>query len=264
MLAYTVTTGGGDERGRHFVLLRDSFGNQIRTLNPKQPLKDFSFTVETRSTEEDDSPRMFFLAPGFSTTQKLNTVFAIKVSSDDEPTCPGPSSSLVQIKTQIDALAKELSAEDKLTDPRAWRKRGAKFGLPGLDLPVRMSGSGFSVEQMVEVFRHAGRHNLNLRDVIGGAHGRPAVKMTSAIANNAVQSLVAGNAYFAVAITEEEAGTHTKNMQSHAVPDDDGFRLTGSKLCNARLERSQTPNRLFACCSSPERRGTRRPPRGER
>ncbi|MEM6364631.1 MAG: acyl-CoA dehydrogenase, partial [Planctomycetota bacterium] len=91
---------------------------------------------------------------------------------------------------------------------------------------------------MVEVFRHAGRHNLNLRDVVGGAHGRPAVKMTSAIAQDAVRSLVAGDAYFAVAITEEDAGTHTKNMQSFATPDGDGFRLTGSKLWNARLQQA--------------------------
>jgi alkylation response protein AidB-like acyl-CoA dehydrogenase len=237
VLAYTVTTAGGVELGRHFVLLRDSFGDQIRVLNPSKPLKDYSFTVETQSTD-DTLPKVFFAAAGFSSTQELNTIFSIKVSSHHESVCNDSASTLVQIKSEIDALAKQLSEEGKLTDPREWRKRGAEFGLPGLDVPVVLGGGGFSVEQMVEVFRHAGRHNLNLRDVVGGAHGRPAVKMTSTIAQDAVRSLVAGDAYFAVAITEEDAGTHTKNMQSFATPDGDGFRLTGSKLWNARLQQA--------------------------
>lgn len=237
VLAYTVTTADGVELGRHFVLLRDSFGDQIRVLNPNKPLKDYSFTVETQFTD-DASPRVFFAASGFTSTQELNTIFLINVNPDDKTVCTDSSPTIVQIQTEIDALAKQLSEEGKLTDPREWRKRGADFGLPGLDLPIAAGGGGFSVEQMVEVFRHAGRHNLNLRDVVGGAHGRPAVKMNSIVAQDAVRSLVTGDAYFAVAITEEDAGTHTKNMQSRAESDGDGFRLTGSKLWNARLQQA--------------------------
>ena len=146
--------------------------------------------------------------------------------------------SVDQIKTEIDLLAKELQAEDKLTSPKEWRRRGSRFGLPGLDLPTSVGGSDWTAEQMLEVFRHAGRYNLNLRDVVGGAHGRPAIKLESDFAKAAVQDLIDGRAYFAVAITEEGAGTHTKNIQSRAIRDGNGFRLTGSKLWNARLRQA--------------------------
>jgi len=57
------------------------------------------------------------------------------------------------------------------------------------------------------VFRHAGRHNLNLRDVVGGAHGRPLAKCNTALARETLAKIVSGEAYIAVAITEPEAGT---------------------------------------------------------
>ncbi|WP_291166814.1 acyl-CoA dehydrogenase [Gimesia sp.] len=142
------------------------------------------------------------------------------------------------MKTAIDDLAEQLKSEGKLTSPREWRRRSAAFGLPGLDLPKSVGGSDWNAKQMLEVFRHAGRYNLNLRDVVGGAHGRPVVMMDSPIAKAALQKLVAGEAYFAVAITEEDAGTDTKSMQSQAVRDGGGFRLTGSKLWNARLRQA--------------------------
>ncbi len=97
---------------------------------------------------------------------------------------------------------------------------------------------GWASEHMLEIFRHSGRYNLNLRDVVGGAHGRPVIKMDSPVASAAIKQLVNGKAYFAVAITEENAGTDTKSMESRAEKDGDGFRLTGSKLWNARLRQA--------------------------
>lgn len=70
------------------------------------------------------------------------------------------------------------------------------------------------------------------------SYGRPAIKLESDFAKAAIHDLIGGLAYFAVAITEEGAGTHTKNIQSRAIRDGDGFRLTGSKLWNARLRQA--------------------------
>ncbi|QGJ68614.1 Butyryl-CoA dehydrogenase [Planctomycetales bacterium 10988] len=245
ILAYTVTTADGKTLGRHFVLLKDHVDTQIRVLNPGKPMKDYQFKVEKRdspSVNYKNYKRVFLESPGRmsanSSVLELNTVFKARLVLSEQ----GPTSAYLltvnQVKTEIDELAEQLRSEGKLTSPREWRSRGAVFGLPGLDLPVAVGGSGWNAQQMLEIFRHAGRYNLNLRDVVGGAHGRPAVKMDSSVANAALKQLVDGNAYFAVAITEENAGTDTKSMQSRAVKDGEGFRLSGSKLWNARLRQA--------------------------
>jgi alkylation response protein AidB-like acyl-CoA dehydrogenase len=242
ILAYTVTTTDGNVLGRHFVLLKERGETQVRVLNPGKPMKDYQFKVEKRDSSPDHYQHVFLESPGRlsenSPILELNTVFKVRLVSSEAEPAPATPLTVDQVKTAIDELAEQLTAEEKLTSPREWRRRGAAFGLPGLDLPKSVGGSGWNARQMLEIFRHAGRYNLNLRDVVGGAHGRPAAKMDSPIAVDALKKLVEGDAYFAVAITEEDAGTDTKSMQSRAVRDGDGFRLTGSKLWNARLRQA--------------------------
>ena len=242
ILAYTVTKSDGIVLGRHFVLLKESGKSQIRVLKPEKPMKDFQFIVEKRKTSSAPYKRIYLKSPGrladTQPVQELNTVFKIRLIPSKTEPLPVSPLTIDQMKTAIDDLAEQLKSEGKLTSPREWRRRSAAFGLPGLDLPKSVGGSDWNAQQMLEVFRHAGRYNLNLRDVVGGAHGRPVVMMDSPIAKAALQKLVAGEAYFAVAITEEDAGTDTKSMQSQAVRDGGGFRLTGSKLWNARLRQA--------------------------
>ncbi len=242
ILAYTVTRSDGIVLGRHFVLLKESGETQIRVLNPSKPMKDYQFIVEKRETSSTPYKRIYLKSPGLlsdtQNVQELNTVFKIRLVPSKTETLPPPPLTIDQMKTAIDDLAEQLKSEGKLTSPREWRRRGAAFGLPGLDLPKSVGGSDWNAQQMLEVFKHAGRYNLNLRDVVGGAHGRPVVMMDSPVAKVALQKLVVGDAYFAVAITEEDAGTDKKSMQSRAVRDGGGFRLTGSKLWNARLRQA--------------------------
>ncbi|QDT62335.1 Glutaryl-CoA dehydrogenase [Stieleria bergensis] len=242
ILSYTVTTASGVWLGRHFVLLKSLEGEQVRVVDPTRPFKDYQYAIQFRGDEA--APKAAVILDNLSRNDEnepifeLNTVFTIKILGTHKNKNNPSMASVDQIKAEIDLLAKELQVEDKLTSPTEWRRRGARFGLPGLDLPTSEGGSNWSAEQMLEVFRHAGRHNLNLRDVVGGAHGRPAIKLESDFAKAAVQDLIDGRAYFAVAITEEGAGTHTKNIQSRAIRDGNGFRLTGSKLWNARLRQA--------------------------
>ena len=242
ILSYTVTYSDGIVRGRHFVLLKEGSDTQIRVLNPGKPMKDYQFLVEKRETPSAGYKRIFLKSPGRladkQPVQELNTVFRVRlVPSKTEPIPVSPLT-IDQMRTAIDDLAEQLKPEGKLTSPREWRQRSAAFGLPGLDLPKSVGGGDWNAQQILEVFRHAGRHNLNLRDVVGGAHGRPVVMMDSPVAKAALQKLVSGEAYFAVAITEENAGTDKKSMQSRAKRDGGGFRLTGSKLWNARLRQA--------------------------
>jgi alkylation response protein AidB-like acyl-CoA dehydrogenase len=242
ILAYTVTTADGTVLGRHFVLLQTSDGNQISFVNPGRPIKDYTFIVEYRGDSTGPKRQLFFHSPaGFdrsNQTYELNTIFTIRLIKEHPGIAPKADASINEMKEKIDQLAKLLREQGDLTNPIAWRRHGAAFGLPGLDLPTELGGSGWSTVDMLEIFRHAGKYNLNLRDVVGAAHGRPLAKVNSDYARKVVQGIVEGNTYVAVAITEPDVGTEMKAMTSTATKFGDGFKLTGSKLWNARLRQA--------------------------
>ena len=242
ILAYTVTTAGGKVLGRHFVLLQTSDGNQISFLNPGRPIKDYRFIVEYRGDSTGPKRQLFFHSPaGFdrsNQTYELNTIFTIRLINKQPGVAKKEDVSVKRIKEQIDQLATLLREQGDFTNPTAWRQHGAAFGLPGLDLPTELGGSGWSTVDMLEIFRHAGKYNLNLRDVVGAAHGRPLAKVNSDYARKVVQGIVEGNTYVAVAITEPDVGTEMKAMTSTATKFGNGFKLTGSKLWNARLRQA--------------------------
>ncbi len=242
ILAYTVTTANGSVRGRHFVLLQGSDSNRISFVNPGKPMKDYTFIVEYRGDSSGPKRQVFFHSPaGLDTTNQtyeLNTVFTIRLIRKEPGDADKQNLSVDEVKAQIDHLAKLLRDQGELTNPTAWRQQGAAFGLPGLDLPTDVGGSGWSTVDMLEVFRHAGKYNLNLRDVVGAAHGRPLAKSNSAYAKRVLNDILAGKAYVAVAITEPEAGSDMKPMESRAIKVGDGYALSGRKLWNARLRQA--------------------------
>lgn len=256
ILAYTVTMADGTVRGRHFVLLKQSGSGKISFLNPGKPEKDYEYIVEYRGNVFNSKRQVFFHSPtGFddkNQTFELNTVFTIRLIPDHEQPLLDDIATIQSVKTKIDELATSLGGSGEFTSPNAWRREGAAFGLPGLDLPKQLGGGGWSASDTIEIFRHAGRHNLNLRDVVGGAHGRPLTQCNTSIARETLAKIITGEAYIAVAITEPEAGTDMKQMQTKAVRDGDGFRLTGRKLWNARL-REATHVVLYTLATKGER-----------
>jgi alkylation response protein AidB-like acyl-CoA dehydrogenase len=241
ILAYTVTTAGGKVLGRHFVLLQTSDGNQISFVNPGRPIKDYTFIVEYRGDSTGPKRQMFFHSPaGFDKTNQtyeLNTIFTIRLINEQPGVAEKEDVSVQVIKEKIDQLATRLREQGDLTNPTAWRQHGAAHGLPGLDLPIEVGGSGWSAVNMLEVFRHSGKHNLNLRDVVGAAHGPLAIS-NSAYAKRVLNDIVTGKAYVAVAITEPEAGSDMRAMESRAIKVGDGYTLSGQKLWNARLRQA--------------------------
>lgn len=242
ILAYTVTTATGAVRGRHFVLLQNFDGNQISFVNPSKPTKDYTFIVEHRGDPAEPKRQLFFHSPAgldrSNQLYELNTIFTIRLIADWPNFAEEKKTSISDLKEKIDRLATLLRKQSDFTNPLAWRKQGATFGLPGLDLSTEVGGSGWTAVDMLEIFRHAGKHNLNLRDVIGAAHARPLAKSDSPFARKVLHDIVAGNAYVAVAITEPDAGSDMKGMESRAEKVKDGFVLNGKKLWNARLRQS--------------------------
>ena len=155
----------------------------------------------------------------------------------------------------IDDLAAKLGSSPDAISPLAWRKQSAAFGLPGIDLPVSFGGQGRVASDVVKIFEHMGKRSLNLRDMIGGGHVRPLVASASPESRAIVEQVVQGKAYVAIAITEKEAGSNMRAMQSRSTKVPGGYQLTGEKMFNARFE-TASHIILFVKSAQPRPEGT--------
>ncbi|MCA9129335.1 MAG: acyl-CoA dehydrogenase [Planctomycetales bacterium] len=234
ILSYTVSEPSGHVLGRHFVILKKLDGDKLLVVDPQSPGKDRRYMLEAGGAERCGR---YFLRypPEFQRpyTNELNTVFTVRVEYADST-----SRDFGQIKTLIDATAKKLKLQNKLRSPRDWRRETASFGLPALDLPIDVGGFEWSAEQMLEVFRYAGRYDLNLRDVVGGAHSRILLHADAPEAIDLLRGVVKGERYFAITITEPDYGSDFTSMQSTSQKVDGGYILNGQKRFNARLDQA--------------------------
>lgn len=243
VLSYTVTEESGHVIGRHFVLLKAFQADVVTVVDPSSPLKDRRYVLEFRGDRDKPKERIFLLNPAGVAPRKLvyelNTVFHISIAGHPEtPAIEGDTVSAKSIKAEIDDTARELRGTADFLSPRAWRERTAASKLPGLDLPVDLGGAGWPASRMVEIFRHAGTHNLNFRDVVGGAHSRALLKSNNKEVLDVVRQVAAGRGYVAIAITEPTAGSDIPSISSVAKKVPGGFLLTGTKRFNARLDQA--------------------------
>lgn len=241
VISYTVTDAKGPV-GRHFVLLKAYDGLGIDVVDPHSPLKDHRYVLEYQKSEKGEKDRLFLNNPPEhprreNLTFEVNTVFTVSLAGDTGKV-PAKLASVDAINTKIDHAAKELRNTKEWLNPRAWRKKTATFGLPALDLPEEHGGSGWPATKMIEVFKHAGAHNLNFRDIVGGAHVRPLLASKNPQVAEIVRKVAKGEGYVAIAITESEAGSDVPAIKSSARKVEGGYRLTGKKLYNARLEQA--------------------------
>ncbi len=241
ILSYTVHRDNGEASGRHFVVLRSCDGPQIQVIDPTASTGDRRYRLAYNA----GGPRSVFLrypsdVEPRPVTLELNTVFEISVKPvvATGRYTPTESSPVARMEREIDTLAQKLSARGELRSPRRWRTEGAKFGLPALDLPAEFGGAGWPSTKMLEVFLHAGRFDLNLRDVVGAAHGRVLLRSKAPEVRDIVQQVADGQAYVAIAITEPGSGSDFTAMQSRCVKVDGGYRLNGEKRFNARLDQA--------------------------
>lgn len=241
VLSFTVTEESGHVLGRHFVLLKSVKANEITVVDPTSPLKDRRYVLEFRGDDKSPAERVFLLRPvglpPVPLTFELNTVFTISLSNSG-PVAGTKEVTLASVKAEIDETVRELRGTEAFLSPREWRKRTAAAGLPGLDLPVEQGGQNWTPSQIIEVFRHAGTYNLNFRDVVGGAHVRPLLKSKSPEVLDVVRDVAAGKKYVAIAITEPQAGSDIPSIASKAEKVEGGYRISGQKRFNARLDQA--------------------------
>lgn len=242
ILSFTVIEENGDVPGRHFVLLKNQSDNEVVVLDPRKPGNDFRYRIEYRRGEEGAYQQAFLVNPpgtpprARNLTYELNTIFdfVLRAESGDSPR----ARSVEYVKTRINKTYSDVRGTDEYLSPRAWRAKTAEFGLPGLDLPVKFGGSDWPVSKMIDIFKHAGRYNLNLRDVVGGAHVRPLLKSTSPEVLDIVRRVASGKGYIAIAITEPSAGSDVSAIKSTSRKVEGGYLLSGQKRFNARLDQA--------------------------
>ncbi len=254
IVTFTVTTDTGLLRGRHFVLLKRLEGNELTVLDPARPLKNISYTVTPRDTE-GWGRRHFLLPPAkvkTTDTLEIDSIFTLRIAKHDA-SAKMPDD-LTELKKRIDEAAESLQASGDLRSPRKWRATTAAFGLPGLDLPTEYGGGGWPASKALDAFIFAGRHDLNCRDVVGGAHVRPLLKSTHPKVLDIVRQVASGEAYMAITMTEPRAGSDYHKIKSTASKVDGGYLLSGEKRYVARLEQA-THVIIFTQPASGEPRG---------
>lgn len=254
IVTFSVTTDAGLLRGRHFVLLKRNDDSDITVLDPTRPLKNITFTVTPRDME--GWGRRYFLTPPpkvkTTDTLELDSVFTLRIAKHDA--LARAPEDLTQLRKRIDEAAEALRDSGELRSPRKWRKTTAAFGLPGLDLPAEYGGSSWSASKALEAFICAGRHDLNCRDVVGGAHARPLLKSTQPKVLDIVRQVARGDAYMAITMTEPHAGSDYHKIKSTARKVDGGYLLSGEKRYVARLKQA-THVIIFTQPASGEPRG---------
>lgn len=242
ILSFTVIEENGDVPGRHFVLLKNQSGNEIVVVDPRKPGSDYRYLIDYRPGEKGPHQQAFLVnAPGApprarNLKYELNTIFAFTLPNEGDGVQRARSVEVV--KAKINKTYSDLQATESFLSPRAWRDKTAAFGLPGLDLPVKYGGSDWPASKMIEIFKHAGRYNLNLRDVVGGAHVRPLLKSTNPEVLDIVRQVANGKGYMAIAITEPSTGSDVTAIKSISRKVDGGYLLTGQKRFNARLDQA--------------------------
>jgi alkylation response protein AidB-like acyl-CoA dehydrogenase len=245
VLSYTVTDGTGKVIGRHFVLLKGTTKDQIDVVDPTKPNGDHHYMLDFKQGEKGARARLLLGNPpeiprAGGRIFEVNTIFTVSILDEGElgSRLAGSTASAEYIIGKLDETARELKGTAKYLDPRAWRKKSAEYGLPGLDLPTEYGGSNWPAVKMIEVFRRAGWHNLNFRDVVGGAHVRPLLKSTNPEVSKIIRQVANGDGYIAIAITEPEAGTDIPAIKSTARKVEGGYLLNGQKKFNARLDQA--------------------------
>lgn len=243
VLSYTVSENS-KVLGRHFVLLKEHQNNEIVLVDPTHPGKDHRYIIEHKSGENGAPSRIFLLQPAGtpprSRIYELNTIFKVSILADSEfgEGRSANATSVEVVKRLFDETSNSLRGTSAFLSPRVWRQKTARFGLPGLDLPVEHGGSGWSASKILEIFRHAGEHNLNFRDVVGGAHVRPLLKSAHPKVLEIVRQVASGKGYIAIAITEPTAGSDIPSIKSSSRKVEGGYLLTGTKRFNARLDQA--------------------------
>ena len=131
-----------------------------------------------------------------------------------------------------------------------------RFGLLGLTVPRGYGGEGLGTFEACLVLEELARGCMASAMVaqmfLNGPPRALAVLGTEAQRERLLPGVAAGERYFAIAMTEPEAGSAGTDLVTTLRPDGDGFRLTGTKCSITGGARADT---FVVFCRAPDTRG---------
>ena len=135
------------------------------------------------------------------------------------------------------ALAQEQSPE--FPTLVSLRKHFRDSAIISCDLPAEIGGADEDLLSTLCIFHDVGTHDLNLRDLPGGGHGRMllyASDYESGKYDLPLTSLGRGDAFFALAITEKGAGSAVTHLETTYERVGNQYVLHGAKECLGRFQ----------------------------
>jgi alkylation response protein AidB-like acyl-CoA dehydrogenase len=135
----------------------------------------------------------------------------------------------------MEAAVRSVLAGGAPQRPVALRSHPHLQGFPGLDLPTRTGGGGWSASDVAALFCRMGRIDAELRDLTGAGHARLLSLVQTRVFDAFLGAIARGESYCAVAITEPEVGSDLHAIGTTATPAADGYVLDGIKQHISRV-----------------------------
>lgn len=122
-------------------------------------------------------------------------------------------------------------ADRTKTFPRSFYAAAAKAGLIGISAPTEIGGADLGVYEEAICLEECCRINPNISNalIVQGVAGGILGDYGTDEQKEIVRCNIAGECLLAIAVTEPEAGNDVQNVQTQAVRDGDGWRLSGIK-----------------------------------
>jgi acyl-CoA dehydrogenase len=143
------------------------------------------------------------------------------------------------VKRELAPLEHEVDRNDDI-DPATMhelRMRAVKMGLYGFNIPSELGGGGIGPLGEVIIGEEIGRTSMPLAEVIGRLPGSLVFADRSQV-EWLLRPALCGEKTVCIALTEPNAGSDLKGVETRGVKDGSGWRLNGSKQFISNAETS--------------------------
>jgi len=126
----------------------------------------------------------------------------------------------------------EAEMNEGVIDPavrRRHRRMAQEMGLPGMDVPKELGGTGLTTLEQVVIYEQLGRVTNALCWCFSEAHRWMFEACNADQIDRFVRPIMEGRRHECYAITEAGAGSDVDAIQATARPDGNGYRLNGEK-----------------------------------
>ena len=107
-----------------------------------------------------------------------------------------------------------------------------------IGLPSRFKEVNYDLKEVADIYAKLGYVNLNYRDIPGLGHGNLLTIPSTRKFDTILKSIAEGDDFISIAITEPDAGSDLNAVETVAIPKNDFYELSGTKMFVSRLQES--------------------------